>query len=194
MKSILLSIFFMMIFLSQHNAAQAFNIAIENPTHLYEGICPTKKWKDIEIYWEGVSDTRKSQHVAVINQKNKETIYHQTENPLEQYFKESLPLLLKKCGFVLLTKPNSKAYSVSAEIAHFEASMDKTLLKSQISAKSTLILKFKNRQSAHEVNTEFFMESKGVNFKSTKRLTALIQDLYLGTLKQLIQTKQIDFL
>jgi len=196
MKYLKFTLVFVTFILFSNTALSADNPAIEInlPPAFEKNICKTKIWDKVYISWNGVKDLRSSKSVAAISKKNDQPTEFFTVKPVSDYFDQLVPTVLKECGINIVSKNQKHTYDVSLSINNFGVEMDKALVKSSINAESRITLDFESEYSSFEINVNYLSDSKGSSFKSAKKLESLISELMLGTLTEMIESKQMDFL
>lgn len=197
MKNIITFIFISLILLSstQVFAEQDTTLDLTLPLGFEQSICKTKIWSGINVIWNGVKDERENKSVATVYNKKGEELYtYNTLQPLTAYFDQYIPKLLGHCGLNFVKKNEPHTYTLTAIINNFSANMDKSLVKSKTSAEGRLSLNFDMDYSNVDVKVAYLMDNKGAAFKSKKQLQKMLTELLHGTIAQLIESGQINFL
>ncbi len=196
MKKITTALF---LILSLINIANAFALTSETlsiavPTNLPAQICTTNKFGGVTVVWGGVTDDRETTSLVSVSKKEVEVQNFTTDQPLTSYFDQHLQSVLSKCGmnFVKASQPHS--YVLTVLIEKFGAESDKKLVKSSTEAESRIKLIFESDYTNVDVKVAYMMDSKMPSFKNKKKLSKMMSDLFVGTLTEMIQNGQLDFI
>lgn len=196
MKKIIPTLFLIFTFFTTHSASaltsEALTIAV--PTNLPTKICSGSKFSGVNVVWGGVTDERDTHALVSVYKNDVEIQNFVTDQPLTSYFDQHIQSVLSQCG-INFVKPNQPhSYVLNVLIEKFGAESDKKLVKSSAEAESRLKLVFEADYTNVDVKVAFMMDSKMPSFKNKKKLSAMMSDLFVGTLTEMIQNGQLDFI
>lgn len=195
MKKLITITFILSLFITFNSFATTdTTLSLKIPQKIDSKICRKKIFNNIDVTWLGVKDMRKEKTIATMEKSNGEIQTYSTALPLSTYFDQTFQSVLRACGLNIVPKQQNHGYKVSAKIREFSAKLDKNLIKSEISAKSEVVLLFKNNFATVDVGIGYIIESKGPNFKNKKKMQKMMSELFVGTIKEIIASDQINFL
>lgn len=174
--------------------AAAETITLNVPAGIETKICPAAKWQNLNIVWGGVKDERQTQSLVSVSKKDIEVQNFTTDMPLQNYFDQHVKATLTKCGINFVASAQPHEFVLTIIVEHFGAESNKTLVKASTEAEGRLKLNFDSDYTNVNVNVAYLMGSKTPSFKNKKKLTKIMSDLFVGTISEMIQNGQLDFL
>jgi uncharacterized lipoprotein YajG len=171
-------------------------VTLEAPGTLAKQICPQPLWNNITAVWGGVKDERPAPEVGGQDQgKGKDPLSVFSSIPLNQVFDQALRKILPVCGIKLIDSGTDEELHLSIEINDFYSGVNKKFFTSTAKSTSKLtVIAQHSGATTLMVNVGDEIESKRGRQKDVKQMTASLNELLADTIKQMVQSKELQTL
>jgi uncharacterized lipoprotein YajG len=194
MKKIISGIMMLTIFCFSNVSAEEFEeatIFIKPSSDLSSSLCPEAKWKNKKVVWTGVVDNRESKYVGMQDQKRKPDIRVKVAPDLDKVFSDELFKVFSACGVNLVKKATEGVPLIGIEIEEFYAGAKKNIFTGQSTAKSVISIVQRKGGTSSKITVNVEFESKGLRSKRLSKLEETINELFVESIKRVIEQDSI---
>jgi len=172
-------------------AQEPIPVELKTPDHFPSKICPTPLWKNLSAVWKGIRDQRPVPVVGEETRGGKDPIPVISRIPLDMVFEKALKDLFTQCGMQWRSEGDGKTWTLSATIGEFYLGMDKKIVTSKGMAKSRLSFLAERPGQTVTADVGYEIESKNFRYQTTKKIEKTLNELFLKTLEQVPQSRQL---
>jgi YajG family uncharacterized lipoprotein len=172
-------------------AQEPIPVELKTPENFQSRICPTPLWKNLPVVWKGIQDKRPTPQVGEQTLRGKDPVPVISRIPLDMVFEKALKDLFTQCGMQLLPQDGEKTWKLSASLGQFYLGMNKKTVTSKGAAKSRLTFLAERPGRTVTADVGYEIESTNVRYQTTRKIEKTLQELFLKTLEQIPQSRQL---
>ena len=194
MKKLTLLLALAGLFLSTTSQAETYEVSLHINPEYQQQLCQRKVFNNVPVVLKDVVDERPQAQVANIHKKDQPPYEIYSKTPLTTLYKMGLEGLFSQCGVQFVSASQEHRFELTIKIEQFFSDMSKKLFNSPIDSEARLSLVWENDDQIFESKVNVTLQSKAPGIKPKTRLERISQQLLDESLKETIQSGELDFL
>ncbi len=152
--------------------------------------CASQPGKDLNIAWQGVTDSRASKAVGTLKVRSKEEVDVSLAGDVDTTFGEAVKTVFKNCGFNVEGK-DADGVKISVDVTEFFAGSKKGFFTGETAAKGSLVLHLTKGGANYDLNLGATKSDKRLKKKSIKQLEEVLSGLLEEMVLQIGDSPQL---